>query len=93
MPVDVVHEDRAAILGRPGVAAEIDHRAGMRVPAARRIRPAVAGVRPLVADPVHVVRDRLDVVEDVRIDVSARLPLVARARESRGRGARSRTRW
>ena len=61
------------------VAAEVDHRAGVGVAAAGRIRSAVAGVRPLVADLVHVVGDRLDVVVGVRVEVLAGLPLVSRA--------------
>ena len=77
--VDVVHEDGVAILLGPGVAAEIDHRAGVGVAAAGRVGPAVAGVRSLVADPVQVIGDRLDVVVGVRVEVLARLPLVARA--------------
>ena len=77
--VDVVHEDRVAVLRRPGVAAEVDHRAGVRVAAAGRRRSAVAGVRPLPSDPVHVIGDGLDVVVGVRVEVLARLPLVARA--------------
>ena len=77
MPVNVVHEDRAAVFRRPAVAAEVDHRAGVSVAAAGRIRSAVAGVRPVLADPVHVVGHRLDVVEDVGVEVPARLPLVA----------------
>ena len=40
--MDVVHEDRVAVFLRPVVAAEIDHRAGMRVTAAGRIGSAVA---------------------------------------------------
>ena len=42
--VDVVHEERAAVLGRPG-AAQIDHRAGVGMAAAGRVGPAVAAVR------------------------------------------------
>ena len=77
--VDVVHEDRLAVLARPGVAAEVDHRPGVGVAAAGRCRAAVAGVRSLAPDPVDVVGDGLDVVVDVRVEVLAGLPLVSRA--------------
>ena len=77
--VDVVHEDRVAILRRPAVAPEIDHRAGVGVAAAGRARAAVGGVRSLRADPVPVIGDGLDVVVGVRIEVLARLPLVPSA--------------
>ena len=74
-PVDVVHEERAAVLGRPG-AAQVDHRPGVGVAAAGRVGPAVAAVR-VGAQVVAVIGDRLDVVIGVGIEVLARLPLVA----------------
>ena len=77
--VDVVHEDRAAILRRPAVAPEIDHRAGVGVAASGRARAAVGGMRPLLAHPVAVIGDGLDVVVGVRIEVLVRLPLVPSA--------------
>src|SRR4051812_40632799 len=44
LPVDVVHEDRMAIFVRPR-AALIDHRTGVRMPAARIARATVSGMR------------------------------------------------
>ena len=64
---------------RPGVAAQVDHRARVRMPAAGRRRAAVPGMRSLPADPVHMVGDGLDVVVDVRVEVLAGLALVSRA--------------
>ena len=75
--VDVVHEQRAAVLGRPG-AAQVDHRAGVGVAAAGGVGAAVAAVR-VGAQVMPVVGDGLDVVVGVGIEVLARLPLVAAA--------------
>ncbi len=73
-PVDVVHEQRALVLGRPGTA-QIDHRPRVRMAAAGGVGPAVAAVRvgPQV---MPVVGDRLDVVVGIGIEMLARLPLV-----------------
>ena len=78
-PVDVVHQDRVAVLPGPAVAAEVDHRPRVGMAAAGRAGPAVARVRAAVADPVHVIGHRLDVVVNVRIEVAAGLALVPRA--------------
>ena len=78
LAVDVVHEDRVAILVRPG-AAQIDHRAGsarVRRPHRSSRRCRACGV---VADVVPMVGDRLNVGVGVRIEVLARLPLVSGA--------------
>ena len=65
--MDVVHEDLIAIFFRPG-AAQVNHRAGVRMAAARLIGPLVARVRR-AAQVVQVVGDRLDVVVRVRVEV------------------------
>ena len=73
-PVDVVHEERAAVLGRPG-AAQVDHRAGVGMAAAGGVGPAVAAMR-VGAEVMPVIGDGLDVVVGVGIEMLARLPLV-----------------
>ena len=67
----------AAILLRPG-AALVDHQAAVGVAAAGAVGAAVAAVR-VRAVPVQVVGDGLDVVVGVRVEVRARLPLIAAA--------------
>ncbi len=74
--VDVVHEELVAVLLRPG-SAEIDHRPGVGVPAADVVAAVAVRLVPLIADPVTVLGDRLNVGVRVRVEVLARLPLIA----------------
>ena len=78
LAVDVAHEDLAAVLRGPG-AAEVDHR--RRSGRGRRRRESERLLPPcgVGADVVAVVGDRLDVVVGVRVEVLARLALVAAA--------------
>ena len=85
--VDVIHEERAAVLGRPCVPL-VDHRPRVGVAAARgegrgggQGRLAPPGMVADIADIVAVVRDRLDVVEGVGLEVLPCLPLVPGARD------------
>ena len=73
--MDVGHEDPTAPLARESVRL-VDHRAAVSMSAPDRGGPTVARVR-CGAEVVPVVGDRLDVVVDVRVEVVARLPLVA----------------
>ena len=74
-PVNVVHEDRAAVFLGPDVAI-VNQGPGVRVAASHFVGSAVAGVRRR-AEIMTVVGDCLDVVINVRIEVLAGLTFVS----------------
>ncbi len=76
--VDVVHEELAAVMLRPGTA-QVDARTRVGMATADPVRGREVGGVPLVAAPVPVEGDRLDVVEGVGVEVLPRLPLVTSA--------------
>src|SRR5439155_2020242 len=78
VPMNIVHEDGAAVFFGPAPAL-IDHAAGVGVAAAERVGLQAVAVVPLVAGIVAVVGDRLDVVVGVGVEVRAGLPLVTGA--------------
>ena len=73
-PVDVIHEQRAAVFGRERVA-EVDHGAGMGMAASGGIRATVAVMR-VGAEIMPVIGDGLDIVVRVGIEM---LPGLARS--------------
>jgi hypothetical protein len=73
--VDVVHEQRSAILRRPGIA-EVDHRPGMGMAAPRRVRTTIAAVGR-ESEIMTMIGDGLDILIRVGIEVQAGLTLVA----------------
>ena len=74
LAVDVVHENAITIVLRPS-SAQVDHRTGMRVPAARLIGLAVPAVwcRP---DVMPMVGDSFNIVVGVWVEVHAPLSFV-----------------
>ncbi len=69
--MNVVHEQLAVVLLRPG-SAQVDHGPGMGVTAAQVVAGLAVVVVPLVPGVVPVPGDRLDVVVCVRVKVRAR---------------------